>query len=72
MQPDQQGGDAQRRRGQVCGSPPHRRVGSLVGSQVTPYKKVRRVEFLDAVPRAATGKILRRELRDRERSSSPS
>ncbi|MGF6944577.1 acyl-CoA synthetase (AMP-forming)/AMP-acid ligase II [Streptomyces auratus] len=29
------------------------------------------MEFLDTVPRAATGKILRRELRARERSSTP-
>lgn len=37
-----------------------------VAERVAPYKKVRRVEFTDAVPRAATGKILRRELRERE------
>ncbi|WP_432011408.1 AMP-binding protein [Streptomyces cucumeris] len=41
-----------------------------VAGQVAPYKKVRRVEFTDAVPRSATGKILRRELRARERSST--
>ncbi|MGP3922671.1 4-coumarate--CoA ligase family protein [Streptomyces sp. 8N616] len=47
-------------------------VMAYVAERVAPYKKVRRVEFLDAVPRAASGKILRRELRDRERSSAPS
>ncbi|MFE0643235.1 AMP-binding protein [Streptomyces sp. NPDC058877] len=36
-----------------------------VAARVSPYKKVRSVEFIDAVPRAASGKILRRELRDR-------
>ncbi|MFI1156091.1 AMP-binding protein [Streptomyces sioyaensis] len=46
-------------------------VIAYVASQVAPYKKVRRVEFLASVPRAATGKILRRELRARERSSTP-
>jgi acyl-CoA synthetase (AMP-forming)/AMP-acid ligase II len=45
-------------------------VMAYVAERVAPYKKVRRVEFLDAVPRAASGKILRRELRDQERSSS--
>ncbi|GAB2834764.1 4-coumarate--CoA ligase family protein [Streptomyces daliensis] len=34
-----------------------------VAERVAPYKKVRRVEFVDAVPRAASGKILRRRLR---------
>ncbi|MEU8722068.1 4-coumarate--CoA ligase family protein [Streptomyces antimycoticus] len=43
---------------------------AYVAGQVAPYKKVRRVEFTDTVPRSATGKILRRELRARERSST--
>ncbi|MET8678898.1 4-coumarate--CoA ligase family protein [Streptomyces sp. NPDC004647] len=47
-------------------------VMAYVAERVAPYKKVRRVEFVDAVPRAASGKILRRELRARERSSAPS
>lgn len=38
-----------------------------VAEHVAPHKKVRRVEFIEGVPRAASGKILRRELRDRER-----
>ncbi|WP_075661505.1 4-coumarate--CoA ligase family protein [Streptomyces acidiscabies] len=36
-----------------------------VAERVAPYKRVRRVTFVDAVPRAASGKILRRELRER-------
>ncbi|WP_431047685.1 4-coumarate--CoA ligase family protein [Streptomyces sp. P1-3] len=43
-------------------------VIAYVAGQVAPYKRVRRVEFTAAVPRAATGKILRRELRARERA----
>ncbi|MFF2249173.1 4-coumarate--CoA ligase family protein [Streptomyces sp. NPDC058142] len=39
-------------------------VREYVAGRVAPYKKVRRVEFLDAVPRAASGKILRRQLRE--------
>ncbi|MBA5225789.1 4-coumarate--CoA ligase family protein [Streptomyces griseoaurantiacus] len=35
-----------------------------VAERVAPYKRVRRVTFVDRVPRAASGKILRRELRE--------
>ncbi|MFC9794301.1 AMP-binding protein [Streptomyces sp. NPDC127584] len=42
-------------------------VMAHVAARVSPYKKVRDVEFIEAVPRAASGKILRRELRDRDR-----
>ncbi|MFF9770631.1 4-coumarate--CoA ligase family protein [Streptomyces sp. NPDC014636] len=35
-----------------------------VAERVAPYKRVRRLTFVDTVPRAASGKILRRELRE--------
>ncbi|MBO1415442.1 4-coumarate--CoA ligase family protein [Streptomyces sp. FH025] len=41
-------------------------VTGYVAEHVAPYKKVRVVEFVDAVPKSAAGKILRRELRARE------
>jgi acyl-coenzyme A synthetase/AMP-(fatty) acid ligase len=41
-------------------------VMASVAAQVAPYKKVRAVEFVDAIPRSAAGKILRKELRARE------
>ncbi len=44
-------------------------VKTYVAEHVAPHKKVRAVEFLEAVPRAATGKILRRELRQRNQES---
>ena len=43
-------------------------VMDFVAERVAPYKKVRRVEFIDAVPKSASGKILRRELRGREKA----
>jgi acyl-CoA synthetase (AMP-forming)/AMP-acid ligase II len=38
---------------------------AFVASQVASYKKVRRLEFIDAIPKSASGKILRRLLKDR-------
>ena len=35
---------------------------STVFSQVAPYKKVRMVEFIKAIPKSSAGKILRKEL----------
>jgi acyl-CoA synthetase (AMP-forming)/AMP-acid ligase II len=42
----------------------------FVASRVAPYKKVRRLEFVEEIPKSPTGKILRRLLRDRERERS--
>ncbi|MFJ5153211.1 4-coumarate--CoA ligase family protein [Streptomyces sp. NPDC088353] len=44
--------------------PSEAEVMLYVAERVAPYKRVRHVTFLDAVPRAASGKILRRRLRD--------
>ncbi|MET8825932.1 4-coumarate--CoA ligase family protein [Streptomyces sp. NPDC004610] len=40
-------------------------VMMYVAERVAPYKRVRGVTFIEGVPRAASGKILRRELRQR-------
>ena len=40
----------------------------FVKTRIADYKRVREVEFIDKVPRTASGKILRRELAERERA----
>jgi acyl-CoA synthetase (AMP-forming)/AMP-acid ligase II len=37
---------------------------SYVAARVAPYKKIRRLDFIDAIPKSPSGKILRRLLRD--------
>jgi acyl-CoA synthetase (AMP-forming)/AMP-acid ligase II len=44
-------------------------VITFVQSQVAHYKRVRHVAFVDAIPKSASGKILRRVLVERERHS---
>jgi len=46
-------------------SPTSPQVIEYVADLVAPYKKIRAVEFLDTIPKSATGKILRRNLRNR-------
>ena len=43
-------------------------VRQFVADHVAPYKKVRAVEIIDEIPKAPSGKILRRVLIERERT----
>ena len=42
----------------------------FVAERVAPFKKLRAVEIIDEIPKAASGKILRRVLIDRERAAA--
>lgn len=41
---------------------------AYVAERVAPYKKIRTVEVVDAIPKSPSGKILRRVLKERERA----
>jgi acyl-CoA synthetase (AMP-forming)/AMP-acid ligase II len=42
---------------------------AYVAANVAPYKRVRQVEFIEEIPKSASGKILRRVLVERERAA---
>jgi acyl-CoA synthetase (AMP-forming)/AMP-acid ligase II len=44
-------------------------VMDFVTSKVAPHEKVRRVEFIDVIPKSTAGKILRKDLRAKETAS---
>jgi acyl-coenzyme A synthetase/AMP-(fatty) acid ligase len=43
---------------------------AFVAERVAPHKRVRRVEFVDEIPKAASGKILRRVLIERDKQAA--
>jgi acyl-coenzyme A synthetase/AMP-(fatty) acid ligase len=45
-------------------------VMSFVAERIAPHKKVRVVEFIEEIPKSASGKILRKDLRAREAAAS--
>ena len=45
-------------------------VMAFVAEHVAPHKKVRRVEFIEAIPKSTSGKILRKDLRSRETAAT--
>lgn len=45
-------------------------IMSYIAGRVAPHKKIRRVEFIGAIPKNPSGKILRRKLVERERAAT--
>ncbi len=46
-------------------------VLAFVAEKVAPYKKIRDIEIVDAIPKNPSGKILRRQLIEQERAKTP-
>ena len=66
-QPDPEAGEIPHAFVVLKGTATAEELMAYVASRVAPYKKVRRVDFIDAIPKSPSGKILRRLLRGRAR-----
>jgi acyl-CoA synthetase (AMP-forming)/AMP-acid ligase II len=65
--PDQEAGEIPKAFVVVRAPVPADELMAFVAERVAPHKRIRLLEFVDAVPKSASGKILRRELIERER-----
>jgi acyl-CoA synthetase (AMP-forming)/AMP-acid ligase II len=65
--PDEEAGEVPKayivRKGEITAE----EVMAYVAERVAPHKKIRAVQFVDQLPKSATGKLLRRVLIERER-----
>jgi acyl-coenzyme A synthetase/AMP-(fatty) acid ligase len=68
--PDEEAGEVPKAFVVTDGSITPDEVIQFVAGRVAPYKKVRAVEIIDEIPKAPSGKILRRVLIDRERAAA--
>ena len=46
-------------------------IMAWVAERVAPHKRIRHLEFIDQIPKSASGKILRRMLVDLEKAREP-
>ena len=68
--PDEEAGEVPKAFVVTNGSISHVEVSQFVADHVAPYKKLRAVEIIDEIPKAPSGKILRRVLIERERAAA--
>jgi acyl-CoA synthetase (AMP-forming)/AMP-acid ligase II len=67
--PDEEAGEVPKAFVVLKGSITPDEIMAFVAGHVAPYKKIRKVELVDQIPKSASGKILRRLLVDRERAA---
>ena len=65
--PDEEAGEIPKAFIVKAGDVDEQEIMDWVAGQVAPHKKIRRVEFVDTIPKSASGKILRRVLVEQER-----
>jgi len=68
--PDEEAGEVPKAFLVTPGEPDAAEIMAFVAQRVAPQKKIRQIEFLEAIPKSASGKILRRVLLERERTGS--
>jgi acyl-CoA synthetase (AMP-forming)/AMP-acid ligase II len=65
--PDDEAGEVPKAFVVLRGEASPEEIIAFVAERVAPYKKIRSVEFIDKIPKSASGKILRRMLVERDR-----
>ena len=68
--PDEEAGEVPKAFVVASGPVEPEELMAFVAERVAPHKKIRQVEFVDEIPKAASGKILRRVLMDRDRQAA--
>jgi acyl-CoA synthetase (AMP-forming)/AMP-acid ligase II len=68
--PDEEAGEVPRAYVVTAGDVSAEDIMAFVAEHVAPYKKVRQVEFVEEIPKSASGKILRRVLVEKSRAET--
>lgn len=69
--PDEEAGEVPKALVLLKGDATPEELMAFVAERVAPYKRIRRLEIIDKIPKTASGKILRRMLVERERGQRP-
>jgi acyl-coenzyme A synthetase/AMP-(fatty) acid ligase len=69
--PDQQAGEIPKAFVVANGPADAEALMAWVAERVAPYKRIRRVEFVDQIPKGPYGKVLRHALLERDRARVP-
>jgi acyl-coenzyme A synthetase/AMP-(fatty) acid ligase len=68
--PDEEAGEVPKAFVVVKTPTPAEDIMAYVAARVAPHKRIRKLQFTDAIPKSASGKILRRTLIEEERAKA--